>query len=198
MKTLVKCGMAMLAMFLLVGCGSNKKATNPSYSQSQQEDETEITIPCYDESRSTPDFYRELGIGTEANPQSARDQAVKSAKAMVKTRLGGVIKGISTDYSKNVSGGGAPADKVGRLMEQELTQVIDKMLNDADNPCEKLFKTKEGAYRSYYVIEISKKEFVDNSLKAISENDELKLMYDRDKFREYAKKYMSELNGKQQ
>ena len=86
MKTFKKIGMAMLAMFVLAGCGSNKKATNPSYSQSQHADETDIAIPCYDESRSTPDFYRELGIGTEANPQSARDQAVKSAKATFVSR----------------------------------------------------------------------------------------------------------------
>lgn len=198
MKKLHLLGMALIAL-VFASCGSEKQT---AYQQPQQQtqtldEEVEVVMYCSDEAKSDRDYYRELGIGNHINKQSARDAALSSAKAMLKERLGGVVKGISTDYSRTVAGQ-ASSDKVQRLMEREMTQVVDKMLNDADNPCEKMTKTKNGTYNSYYVIEVSKKEMIDNFDKAIetvSEKEELEIEYRRDKLREYAKKYMEDMNN---
>lgn len=195
MNALRKLGMAVLIALAFASCGSNKKMTNNNQPQPRQNGRTEIVIPCYEASRSDANFYRELGIGKSVNEQSARDQAVKSAKEMLTNRLGGLIKGISTDYSRNVSGQ-APADKVQRLMEQEMTQVVEKMLNDSDNPCEKLFLEADGAtYVSYYVIEISKEEIIKKSSEVLSKNEELEIEFNRDQFRKFAEKRMQDMKG---
>lgn len=204
MKKLRLLGMAMIIALAFASCGSKKQMTNnqPQQQNNQQvtannDEEVEVVLYCSDEARSDRDYFRELGIGNHSNKQSARDAALSSAKAMLKERLGGVVKGISTDYSRTVAGQGS-SDKVQRLMEREMTQVVDKMLNDADNPCEKMTKTKNGTYNSYYVIEVSKKELVDNFDKAIetvSQDEELEIEYRRDKLREYAKKYMEDMKN---
>lgn len=199
MKKLQLFGMAAIFAIAMASCGSEKQVVNNQPQQQQQQrvsddEEVEVIMYCSDEAKSDRDYFRELGIGNHVNKQSARDAALSSAKAMLKERLGGMVKGISTDYSRTIAGQ-AESDKVQRLMEREMTQVVDKMLNDADNPCEKMTKSKNGTYNSYYVIEVSKKELVDNMDKAVetvSHNEELEIEYRRDKLREYAKKYMNE------
>lgn len=209
MKKLNLFGMALIAI-VFASCGSGKQTVynqpqQPVYQQQQpvaqqpvanDDDEVEIELYCNDEARSDREYFRELGTGNSINKQSARDAALSSAKAMLKERLGGIVKGISTDYSRTVAGQ-AQSDKVQRLMEREMTQVVDKMLNDADNPCEKMTKSKNGTYNSYYVIEVSKKELVDNfdqAVKTLSQNEELEIDYRREQLREYAKKYTEEMS----
>lgn len=210
MKTLRKLSFAMIIALAFASCGSNKQVANPTPQQQQAVQQPTqqptqkptqgpperqvVEMPCKKEARSTPEYYRELGIGTHPNnEQSARDQALKSAKEMLKTRLGGVVKGISTDYSRNISGD-APADKVERLMEQEMIQVVDKMLNDADNPCEELLWEEPGCYKSYYVIEVSKKELIQNSIETLSKDQEIAPYFHRDNFRKWAEEYMKNNN----
>lgn len=209
MKTFNLLGMAMIVALALASCGSEKQVVyvQPTQSQQQQQtnyqqtqneqDEVEVTIYCIDEAKSDREYYRELGIGNSVNKQSARDAALSSAKAMLKNRLGGMVKGISTDYSRTVAGQ-TQADKVQRLMERELTQVVDKMLNDADNPCEKMTKDKNGSFVSYYVIEVSKNDMLnkfDKAVETLSKQEEFEIEFRREKFREHAKKYMDDLNN---
>ncbi|MBR4838813.1 MAG: hypothetical protein IK004_10370 [Bacteroidales bacterium] len=209
MKTLIRLSFAMIIALAFASCGSEKQMTQPqqpTYQQPAQQkvqtqipDEEEVPIYCIDEAKSDKEYFRELGIGNHVNKQSARDAALSSAKAMLKNRLGGVVKGISTDYSRTVAGQ-AQSDKVQRLMERELTQVVDKMLNDADNPCEKMTKAKDGSFNSYYVIEVSKNEMLDRfekTVETLSKQEEYAIEWQREKFREHAQKYMEELNNKQ-
>lgn len=208
MKKLHLLGVAAMIL-TLASCGSNKQMVNnqpqqqqPTYQQpaqqpvaqqpvAQQPSRESVVIPCKQEARSDKDYFRELGVGTNVNMQNARDAALSSAKEMLKNRLGGVVKGVSTGYSKTVAGQSA-SDKVERIMEREMNQVVDKMLNDADNPCEDVIWLGSGEYQAYYVIEVSKKELIDNSIEVLSQEEELKYLYDRDKFREWVKQYMSE------
>lgn len=195
----------MIIAMAFASCGSNKQVAAPQPAPQQptvqtsddQDEEVEIILYCSDEAKSDKDYFRELGIGNHVNKQSARDAALSSAKSMLKNRLGGAVKGISTDYSRTAAGQAA-SDKVQRLMERELTQVVDKMLNDADNPCEKMTKSKNGTYNSYYVIEVSKKEIVDNfsdAVETLSQNEELEMEFRRDQFRKYAEKYMEAMKN---
>ena len=143
------------------------------------------------------DYFRDLGIGTSINKQSARKAAVESAKSMIKSRLGGMIKGVSTDYSRTVAGQ-APADKVQRIIEEEFTQVVEKMLNDADKTCEDMYKVASGEFESYYAIQISKKEIINKVSNVLSSNEELEIEFNREQFRKFAEKRMAEVEqGKQ-
>lgn len=197
MKTSIKFGMAMLAMLALAGCGSSKQATTSTTNYPATNTQAElpgkrVAIPCVDASMDDDDYFRDLGIGTSINKQSARKAAVEAAKSIIKSRLGGMIKGVATDYSRMVAGQ-APADKVQRLIEEEFTQVVEKMLNDADKTCEDMYQVSSGEFEAYYAIQISKKEIINKTSNVLSQNEELEIEFNREQFRKFAEKRMEEM-----
>ena len=196
MKTFAQFGMAMLAMLALAGCGSSKKATtNNNYATANAQAKLpgeRVAIPCVDASMDDDDYFRDLGIGTSINKQSARKAAVEASKSMIKSRLGGMIKGVSTDYSRIVAGQ-APADKVQRIIEEEFTQVVEKMLNDADKTCEDMYQLPSGEFEAYYAIQISKKEIINKTSNVLSQNEELEIEFNREQIRKFAEKRMEEM-----
>lgn len=153
------------------------------------QNETFVEIPCYEASRSDADYYRELGTGSDLMKENARKMAVQNAQSMLKERLARTVKGLATDYSKMVSKSGKNADISG-IIEGECTSVIDAQLKDADNICEKWSQDRNGRWNCYYVIQIDRRKLTDEISKAISENDELKIEFDREQFRKYAEEYL--------
>lgn len=198
MKTLKQLTFAMIIALAFASCGSEKQMANnqPQQQQQRMQEGVSIIIPCVDASYDDDDYYRDLGIGTALNPQMARKAAVKEAQSMVKERLNGVVKGLSTDYSRSVSGN-APADKVQGIIESEFNTVIDQMLNNADKVCEDLVKLQDGNYRAYYAIQISKKEIVNKTADVLSNNEELEIEFHRDQFRKFAQDYLEKQGNKQ-
>ena len=195
MKALTKFGVAMMIALAFAGCGSSKQTTsNNNYSNNTQTElpGKRMALPCVDASMDDDDYFRDLGIGTAINKQSARKAAVEASKSMIKSRLGGMIKGVSTDYSRTVAGQ-APADKVQRIIEEEFTQVVEKMLNDADKTCEDMYQVASGEFESYYAIQISKKEIINKVSNVLSSNEELEIEFNRDQFRKFAEKRMAEV-----
>lgn len=147
-------------------------------------------IPCYAESRSDKEYYRELGEGVDTKRNIARLTAVKMAQSMLRERLAHSVKGLSTDYTKLMNKSGKNSD-MEQLMEGEFMSVVDASLNDADNPCERWSQDRSGNFHVYYVIEISRKELTEKMAEAISQNDQLKAEFDRDQFRKFADEYMA-------
>lgn len=147
-------------------------------------------IPCYEESRSDKEYYRELGEGEDVERNVARFGAVKMAQSMMRERLAHSVKGLSTDYTKMMNKSGKGSD-LEQIMEGEFMNVVDAALNDADNPCERWSKDRAGRFHVYYVIEIKKSDIVDKFSDAINNNDKLRAEFDRDQFRKYAEEYMN-------
>lgn len=150
------------------------------------------SIPCYAESRSDKEYYRELGEGEDTKRNVARLSAVKMAQSMMRERLAHSVKGLSTDYSKLVTKSGKDSD-LEQKIEGEMMNVVDAVLNDADNPCEEWSQDRSGRYHVYYVIEIKKNEIADKFAEAISKSDKLQIDFDRERFRQFAKEYMQRL-----
>ena len=195
MKTLRKLGMAMLIVLAIVGCKSQKQATNVNKSN-EDPFGTFYDLPCVDASFDNDDYFKGLGVGTHVNLQSARTAAMDAAQSMLQKRLGGFVQGVATDYSRTVAGQ-APADKVQRMMEGEMDKIVEKMVNDAQKTCEKFSQLKTGEYQSYIAIQIPKKEMMNQMLNTLSENEELEIEFNRDQFRKFAEKRMSELKEAQ-
>lgn len=146
-------------------------------------------IPCYAESRSDKEFFRELGEGEDTKRNNARLIAIRVAQSMMRERLAHSVKGLSTDYSKLVNKSGKDSD-MEQIIEGEMMNVVEGYLKDADNPCERWSQDRSGRYHVYYVIEIEKNGLIDKFDEAISNNDKLRAEYDREKFRQFAKDYM--------
>ena len=75
-------------------------------------------------------------------------------------------------------------------------KISSEMLNDADKTCEDLVKLENGNYRSYYAIQISKKELVNKVADALSQEQELEIQFHRDQFRKYAAEYLEKQGDK--
>ena len=194
MKKLSRIGMAMLAMLALAGCGSNKKATEiykaPKGTISPG---VEMVMPCGEQAKSDANYFRELGVGNDVDKQQARLKAITGANRMMSQRLGGVVKGISEDYIRNVTG--EKTNDMQAMLEGKLLKVVDKVLDDADNACEKMFLTDAGTWDSYYVIEISKKVLIERMAEELAKDEELQIEKNRDKFLGIGEKRMSELDN---
>ena len=164
---------------LMVSCGTQKQATSVGRG-------VEMDIPCqvYDDA----DYFRSAGTATNVNQQNARSAALAAAKSMVNQKLGGTVKGITTDYQRSLAGN-AQQEDIARLIEGELQMAVERTLNDAEQICEKMFRTDAGNYESWIGIEISKKKLAAEMEKGLSENEKLKVVYDRKKFEEKYKEY---------
>ena len=180
----------LMAAFLLVfsACKTQKTVTTTTPPPGREE----IPLPCVDESMDNDEYYRAMGTAENVNMQNARTAAFDAAKSMLHKRLGGLVKGLSSDYSRSVAGN-AQQDKVQRIMEGEMYTVVDKMLNDAAKTCEKMYQNASGNYESYIAIQVSKKEMVNQMSTALSNNEELEIEFNRDQFRKFAEKKMKEM-----
>lgn len=198
-------GTAMIIALAFASCGSEKQIVYvPQPAQTQQPTEqqpaqqptapstyngeelpgTPLYEPCYEESRSDKEFFREIGVFSAGDKGEARKGALLQANQLLRNRLGGLVNGIAEDYLVNVNG---KTDKsVQDMLEESMTIAVVKVLNDADNPCEKMYKIEGGKFEAYYTIEISKKVLVDKMAEEIANNEELNLRFRREQFTERA------------
>ena len=164
---------------VMVSCGSQKATTSVGRG-------VEMSIPC--DVHDDADYFRASGTATNNNQQNARTAALNAAKSMVNQKLGGTVKGITTDYQRSLAGN-AQQEDIARLIEGELQMAVERTLNDAEQICEKMYRTDAGNYESWIGIQISKKKIAAEMEKGLSENEKLKVVFDRDKFEERNKKY---------
>lgn len=150
-------------------------------------------LPCGEFDKDTKDYFTGLGTAENVNEQNARDGALEAAKGQVRRKLGGMVKGLSTDYGKMMRGSTSQTD-VTSIVEGELATVIERTLNDATKTCERMGRTSAGTYKSYVAIQISKEELAKDMSTALSQNDKLRMEYDRERFRKFAEEYMKGLN----
>lgn len=150
---------------------------------------TTFDLPCSGVATSDKEYFRQLGIGKDVDLSLAQRKALQSAKSIMRDRLGEHVKGLISDYTKTYSKSGKGSDLEG-ILEREFTSVVDEVLKNADNPCEKPAQLNTGEFQYYYVIEIRKNDLVDKMTDAISKNDKLQAEFDRDQFRKYAEEYL--------
>jgi hypothetical protein len=188
MKRTVIIMAAVATMMLFGACKSNKPITQ------EQIGNKEIELPCSGYDRDTEDYFGGSGVGENVNMQNARLAALNAAKSMINAKIGGLAKGLATDYVRTQSGA-AQQDDVQRIAEREVTAVIERMLNDAEQVCEKMYQTPSGTYQSHIAIRISKKEMASKMATALSDDQKLEGMFHRDQFRKWAEEYMKKFEN---
>ena len=187
--------LAMLIVALCASCASKKQAPlaqNPGYQR------TAIEVPCAENGFDDAAYFRGTGTSTTTNQQSARRAALQQAKAMVREKLGSFVQGLSTDYSRDVTGEAA-ASKVQSIIEGEFATLVEKELNDAEQTCEKGFVLQDGLFEYWIAIQIPKQQLIENLTTQLSNNEELEIEFNREEFRKFAEdkmKRMQEAQGK--
>lgn len=181
---------AFMAAVTLFSCAQQKSVayqpapqqpTPPSNNSLGQE----VDVPCVYESMDDEDYFRELGTATSVNMQSARTAALQAAKDMIFQKLGGYVEGLSETYSRTVAGQSAQ-DKVQRLMEADMNQVVQQYVNNAQKTCEKMYDKGANGYTSFIAIQIPVKKMVEKMADVLSADEELQIEFNREQFRKYA------------
>ena len=202
MKTLRRLSFAMIIALAFASCGSKKEIvyvqqpsvqppqqTIPAPDQTPKQPGTRIITPCYEESRSDKDFYREIGVFAATDKGEARKGALLQANQLLRNRLGGLVNGIAEDYLLNVNS--SSSKRVEDMLEEDMTIAVVKILNDADNPCEAIYAIEGNRFEAYYTIEVSKQELVNKMADEIEKNkekyEEMNLRFKREQFTERAK-----------
>ena len=188
MKTRIFFIALALTAITFTGCKSTKVTTQ------EQLGNKEIELPCAGYDHDSDEYFTGMGIGENVNMQNARLAALNAAKQMINAKIGGVARGLATDYSRTMGGNVAQQDVQG-IVEREVTQVIDRMMNDVEQTCEKMYQTQNGTYQSHIAIRISKKELAQKTATALSENDKLETRFNRDQFRKWAEEYLKNYKG---
>lgn len=191
MKKFTKIALVIMIAAAFVGCKSKKEVTQ-NYGPKEPVQGPVVTTPCAEQSKDDAEYYRDFGVGTNVNLQSSRNAALQAAKQMIHERLGGLVKGLTSDYIRTVAGQ-TPSDKVQRIVETGTDQVIEKMLNDAEKICETTIHLDNGEYQTFYAIQISKKELAKKTAEILSEQEELEIEFNREQFRKYAENRMTEM-----
>ncbi|MBR1850292.1 MAG: hypothetical protein IJ789_02850 [Bacteroidales bacterium] len=181
--------MAAAAALVFGACRSNKPITQ------EQMGNKEISLPCADAGQDSKEYFGGMGVAENVNMQNARLAAINAAKSMINAKLGGLARGIATDYVRTQAGG-AQLDDVQRIAEREIASIVERMLNDAEQTCEKLYQTPSGTYQSHIAIRISKKELAQKTATALSDDQKLEGMFHRDQFRKWMEEYMRDYQGK--
>lgn len=180
---------AAVATLLFGACKSNKNVVTP-----EKMGNVEVELPCSQYDHDSEEYFTGMGVAENVNMQNARIAALNAAKSMVNAKLGGLARGLASDYVRTQAGG-ADMDDVQRLAEREIVNVVERMLNDAEQTCEKLYQTPGGTYQSHIAIRISKKEMAKKMSTALSDDQKLEGMFHREQFRKWAEEYMKEYRG---
>ena len=175
-----------VVLFLTACRSSQQVATVPGM--------RDIELPCVQYGYDTDQYFAGMGIGENINAQNARQAALDAARRIINSKIGRLAKGLSTDYSRTMAGNAQQNDVQG-VMEQEITSVVERMLNDANQVCEKLYQTPAGVYQSHLAIQISKKEVASQTSKALSENQKLETLFNREQFRKWAEQYLKDFDA---
>lgn len=150
-----------------------------------------VDIPCA-EYQDDKDYFRDFGVGTSQNLQSARKDAIMAAKSMIRQKLAEFVQGFSTDYANSYAGTKA-GDDVQRKMESDMMAVVEGMLNEAGKVCEERRINDRGTNDYYYAIEIPKKELKQNIIDALSADEKLDIDTREAMFEKKMDEYMDKM-----
>jgi hypothetical protein len=176
MKNLIRLSYVMVMVAAVVAAGCSKKQQIPT-------GEKEVSVPC-----SGPDFFttskvfRANSIGESMDQVTSKKKALTNARNELAQSIQTTVKTVTDNYTNSRT-----MDKKEALeqrFEQLNREVVDQQLQGVRTICEKLVQTKEGNYKTYVAIELSADDLVKAYNERLSKDDQLKIDYDYEKFKD--------------
>lgn len=138
-----------------------------------------INIPC--DENSDREYYRAMGIGESIDLSTSMKKSLIAAQTNVSLLIETRVQNLVETYTGSVSNGQQEA--LGKSFQEASRNSVDQMLRNTTISCKKTVQEKNGMYKTYTAVEISKSELKDELDKAIlSETQKRNIEYDRDKF----------------
>jgi hypothetical protein len=178
----------LLTFLVLISCGSGKTVVKEV--KTNQENVVEIVTPCVgDKFQSNDKFFRGTANGTSVNMNMAKKIALRSANTFLATDIKVQITQVADDYSGQTTSG---TNSSFREKLQDLTEsVVDEIVSSSRTICERTTMNKAtGKYTVYISRESSVENIFSNVNQTISKEEELRVDYDYEKFKETFEKVM--------
>lgn len=170
---------ALLLALVSTGCGSSKKASG---SVPVTDGEVEVTIPLGGpEYQSDADYWRAVQSGTSKDVSMAKKVAMQNARQELAAAVQHDVKAVIENYGQNASMG---KENENEALYQELARtVVNQQMNGVELAGEKLFRLGDGNYRYHVCLQMSKQALEEKISDALSNEDRLKLEFDKAQFK---------------
>jgi len=183
---------AVAAMFSLASCNSSKKAIKTGEKQEIPVGEVEIKIPCSgSEFFSDKKNFRANAVGESLDQMTSKKKARVNAKTELAGAINSTIKSVIDNYvnSREVNN----VEEVSEKFEGLSREVVNQELSGVRTICEKLVMTADGKYKTYLAIELAGDDLVESINERLSKEEQLKVDYDYQKFKESFEAEMSKM-----
>lgn len=184
---------ATATTLLLASCGTQKNAmttANNNRSASPFGDVYEVPAAEND----TDEYFGATGIasGSKARMGELQLMALTNAQNIIRQKMQHAYKGAVDDYMNSV-GNNAGTDIEAKI-ERGGTQIIDVIVNDTQASKGPMFSAVDdkGNVTCYIGIRISKKAMADKIADYVSEDEELKIRFKEEQFRQRMKESFKE------
>lgn len=177
--------LATLSAVVLASCGSSKPAKKV-YESPQGEQIVEV--PCtgtkfLDDNK----HFRATGTNTSAMLQVAKNIAISNAKAELAGKISTTVQTVTQNYyrQRNKEMNNSTIAKI----ESMTVQTVNQTLNNTKTICDITTRVKtegpnKGKYVSYLTMEISVEDITTEMGESLSEDEELRIDYEYEKFKE--------------
>ena len=155
----------------------------------------ELTIPCAEFGRSDDNYFRADASAESMNLQASREKALLNAKNRLAGLIGTKIKAVNDRYMSETT--------VGKTSDYEekyegLTrEVVNQQLSGIKVTCEKPMQTADGKYQTFLALEIKKEDLLKGMNDKLSNNQKLKVDYDKMKYEKIFNEEMKKLEDEQ-
>jgi len=180
--------LAILAMTVTFTSCKNKKSTP------KKEGEVLLTQYC-----SGPDYFsnkkyfRANAIGESLDQMTARKKAMSAAKEQLAGDINTTMKVVGDNYVKSSEFNNK--EEVLERFESNARTVVNQSLSGTKTICEKVTKTTEGKFKYFVAIELSGDELVGKYNATLKKDENLKIDYNYEKFKETFDKEMEKMEN---
>jgi hypothetical protein len=179
----------LLLLLIFISCGGKKNLVREI--PTNDPNVVQVKIPCSGLKYSSNDkYFRGTGSAVSRTINTAKVRATMNASNSLAGDIKVLVTSVNEEYTKEVQVN--DGFEFGQIFESMVEQVIEQSISNSYTTCEELTKdTSNGLYTSYITREVGVDDFLSNIVQEINENDELKLKYDKDRFKEIFKERLN-------
>lgn len=124
---------------------------------------------------------------------TSKKKALANARAELAASISTTVKAVTDNYTNSRELNNK--EQVETRFEQLNREVVEQKLSGVRTICEKLVRTSEGNYKTYVALELSAEDLVAAYNERLSKDDQLKIDYDYEKFKDTFNKEMEKMGS---
>jgi hypothetical protein len=173
MKTLKKISF-ISAILVLFSCSSTQSITEVDAVEKMTQVEIPLSGPEY---RSDKSHFRATQSGTSSSLSTAKKIALQNAKTELASNIQATIKSVTDQYinQRNFQNN----EEFESKFEELSRTVVNQNLTNVRSIKDILYKTPEGKFQYWIAIECPKEEIFNKVAESITEDERLKIDFDK-------------------